>query len=180
MNILDRLERGGERLYSKFWYRVLILFGMILIVGWISLWAHEFGHYWWARNILHDDSAYIEFSSNGLMGWTVVSERSFGLYLAGGLFSSIVLFVLWLFVASFPHKMTLPVDMSLFIWTVYQFVYGIFEGVAYWSSDYHSVVKTGQLVGAVVIAYLVLGVYFDRLVAYIRGDTGVDNKRNTK
>jgi len=124
--VVDRIEKFGEKMYEKRWFRVVMLIFFFVFHCYIALWIHEFWHYWYGEVVNHA-KCYIYYAPFGIRGWTVCDRYDLFGYTIGGLGTVVVFFIYWFFAASFPSRLSLPYDFSMFFVVVQQVIYTVFE-----------------------------------------------------
>jgi len=168
MTILDKVEKFGEMLYKNIWFRVFMLLFFIVFHLYIALWIHEFFHYWYGSAI-DNASCYVVYDLKGIRGYTICNYVSLGNFAIGSLGTALVFSIYWFFASSFPSKLTLPYDLSMFLVVAINLFYFPFEFIGlglnqYWLYDYY-------WVGEIVAMFITLYLYFDRIVWFIaKGD----------
>lgn len=172
-SVLDRIESFGERMYRHRWYRVLMLVFIFFFVEYTALWCHEFMHYWYATAILKT-KAYIQYYPSGMMGWCYVESSDVMLYFIGGAGTALLYFVFWFLAASFPNKLSLPFDVSLFYVSLWNFLYAFVEAYTLGMGHpelYEYLSSIVHMTAIVVTLYL----YLDRVIEFIEvgSDGGV-------
>ena len=167
MNVLDKLEQFGERMYKKRWYRVL-MFILILIGGsYVTLWTHEAIHFYYATFVLHT-KAYIVYSTYGIRGYCVFEGDDFWSYASGGYITALLALGGWYFYASLPTRRTLPYDFTLLYIFLWQLLYGTVEVIGFYYKQmwfYNIFAHLCAPVSFVAISCL----YYNRLKEYWRG-----------
>ena len=177
MGILDSIERFGETLYRDKVYRILLLITLLMWTHYTALWCHEFMHYIYATAILHCD-AYVQYGFGHIWGWCMINncnmtpQESLIEAAIGGLGTAAMFSIYWFYMASFPHKLTLPMDLSLMSVVVYQFLYGIDEtltlGLNHWEWYW-----IGKFIAILLTLIIVAKLYYHRLIEYLKGDVDV-------
>ena len=163
--VLDALESFGERMYEKQWYRVIVLVFISMFIAYTSLWCHEFFHYWYATAIAKGN-AYIMYHPTKLIGYCYTDVHDLMEYAIGGLGTAIVYFLFWFFAASFPHKLSLPFDMSLFYVVVLNLIYFPFETIGL-GMGYGWIYDIGFNAAPIVSIIVTVTLYLPRLEEYI-------------
>jgi len=161
---LTKIENFGERQYKKAWFRAALIIFFFIFHCYIALWVHEFWHYWYGT-VVDGKSCYIKYAPFGIRGFTYCNDFSLGNYAIGGLGTAVAFFIYWFFAASFPSKLSLPYDLSLFYVVINQLFYTPFEviglGLGYgWVYNFYWL---ASVLAGVVVIYI----YGGRIIEYI-------------
>jgi len=165
--MIDAIERFGEQLYRKWWFRALLLIFFFLFHCYVALWVHEFWHYWWG-SLIDETKCHIVYAPFGIRGWTYCGRFSLANYAVGGLGTAVVFFIYWFFAASFPSKLSLPYDLSLFYVVVNQLIYTPFE-VAGLGLNHPEIYQFYWLSTAASFIFVIV-IYLDRIKKFVGGD----------
>ena len=169
MNVLDRIEQFGERMYKHVWFRVFLLIFFFIFNSYIALWCHEFMHYVYATLVLKSN-AYIQYGFNGVFGWCVVeNHHDFWLYYIGGIGTTIVFAVYLFSMLSLPNRLTLPLEFSLTTIVAYHFIYAHIEVLTLYYG-YVWLYNPLRIVAEVLVSLVVLKMFWSRIVEYLGGD----------
>jgi len=161
--MIDAIERFGERLYGRRWFRAFLLCFFFLFHCYVALWCHEWAHYRYGT--LTGAKCWIVYDEWGLRGWTYCEKFTLGNYVTGGLATALVFSMYWFFAASFPSKLSLPYEFSLFYVVVNQLLYTPFEVIGL-GLDHPEIYQFHWL--ATVISFIfVVVVYKDRIKKFV-------------
>jgi len=164
--MIDTIEQFGEQQYNKLWFRTVLLIFFFLFHCYIALWVHEFWHYWWG-SVIDGAKCYIVYAPFGVRGWTYCGEFSLANYAIGGLGTAVVFFIYWFFAASFPSKLSLPYDLSLFYVVVNQLLYTPFEVIGLGLKV--SGIYDWHWLATPISFILVVIIYYERIVKFVGG-----------
>jgi len=169
MNILDRIEQYGERMYKHIWFRVFLLIFFFIFNTYVALWCHEFMHYVYATLVLKAN-AYIQYGFNGIFGWCVVQDHhDFWLYYIGGIGTAIVFAVYLFAMLSLPNHLTLPLEFSLTTIVLYHFIYAHIEVFTLYYG-YAQLYNPLKIATELIVVVVTLKLFWSRLIEYLGGD----------
>jgi len=167
LTVLDRIEKFGEEMYRKWWFRLILLLYFFVFRCYVALWVHEFWHYWWG-SVIDGSRCYVVYSTHGIRGWTHCDSFSLGNYFIGSVGTALTFLASWFFAASLPSRLTLPYELSLIYVIVNQLCYLPFEVIGlglgytwiysfYWLATLISLIIVAKMYYIRVLEYIIVG-----------------------